>query len=185
MWKNFKKIDWKNCVWKKKWKNIGETFLSVLLLCCWIGSVKLSGMLGGMVSLLYQCTSTASMFVVSCIICHVMHVLIVLLRNSGYGCSLHGFYLGCRSRLRWVLLMLQHYAHSWNRPVWEQTRIFWKLNSFPLLSACFQTTEIEYWRQSRIVTIIGLRPCLHHSIRPNLVLIRPCLGVYVMQMTLF
>jgi len=35
--------------------------------------------------------------------------------------------------------------------------------------------EIEYWRQSRIVTIIGLRPCLHRSIKPNLILIRPWL----------
>jgi len=35
--------------------------------------------------------------------------------------------------------------------------------------------EIEYWRQSRIVTIIGLQPCLHRSIRPNLVLIWPWL----------
>jgi len=60
-------------------------------------------------------------------------------------------------------------------PVWEQTRIFCKLNSFPLLSSCFQTVavEIEYWRQSRIVTIIGLWPSLHCSIRPNLVLVRP------------
>jgi len=57
---------------------------------------------------------------------------------------------------------LGHLAHSWNRPVWEQTRIFWKLNSFHLLSACFQTIaiEIEYWRRSRIITIIGLR---HHD----------------------
>jgi len=46
-------------------------------------------------ALLDQCRCSAGGLLFPALFAMYMDVLIALLKNSGFGCSLHGFYIGC------------------------------------------------------------------------------------------